>query len=362
LHYAFAVKLLIALALACAPIFTQTLLAQTCASPTPIEITGPVNALSGPMTGTINLLMSYTMPGNPPVVQSQMQVQVTAGAMLVCLPAGAAVVASYSVPNPSPLTGTTRFTRFWAVPASGGPYTLYSGVETVIPSTPNLFVSWGQLPQPPATGTYCLGAVTGAIGWDSCSGGGGSFPAVTNLIKGDGAGNGADSGIVPSTVLLSTGTYNNPSWLTGLAWAKLTGVPSYEPAISAGTTAQYWRGDKSWQSFSGSVLPLLSATGALSYNSSTGVFTCPSCLTTNAVTSVFGRTGAVTAQSGVSCLYARQEVFFHQRSREDIGRFASYRRFLGKDQVDRAFHRRCARRGNRSKVQLRRSSPAADGA
>lgn len=33
-------------------------------------------------------------------------------------------------------------------------------------------------------------------------GGGATIPATTNLIKGDGAGNGADSGIVPSTVIL----------------------------------------------------------------------------------------------------------------------------------------------------------------
>lgn len=31
------------------------------------------------------------------------------------------------------------------------------------------------------------------------------------------------------------------------AYADLTGIPSLEPAIAAGTTAQYWRGDKTWQ-------------------------------------------------------------------------------------------------------------------
>jgi hypothetical protein len=33
-------------------------------------------------------------------------------------------------------------------------------------------------------------------------------------------------GDLPAAVLYSTGTYSNPSWLTALAWAKLTGVPS----------------------------------------------------------------------------------------------------------------------------------------
>ena len=42
----------------------------------------------------------------------------------------------------------------------------------------------------------------------------------------------------------------------------------------------------------------LSAAGPLSFNASSGQFSCPTCLTSNAVSSVFGRTGAVTAQSG----------------------------------------------------------------
>ena len=87
-----------------------------------------------------------------------------------------------------------------------------------------------------------------------------------------------------------------------------------EPSIAPGTTAQFWRGDKTWQpapvmSFIGrqgaitaqsgdyttslvtegtslyftnaraiaAVLPALSASSPLGYNSSTGVFTCPGC-------------------------------------------------------------------------------------
>ena len=45
----------------------------------------------------------------------------------------------------------------------------------------------------------------------------------------------------------STGSYSNPAWIVSLAFAKITGVPSFEPAIQAGTTGQYWRWDKSWQ-------------------------------------------------------------------------------------------------------------------
>jgi hypothetical protein len=58
----------------------------------------------------------------------------------------------------------------------------------------------------------------------ACSGGGASIPSVTNLISGNGSGNGADSGIAPSIVIVNTGTYLNPAWLTGLAAAKVSGL------------------------------------------------------------------------------------------------------------------------------------------
>jgi hypothetical protein len=48
-------------------------------------------------------------------------------------------------------------------------------------------------------------------------------------------------------VINAVSVYANPSWLSSLAWTKISGVPSFEPAIAAGTTAQYWRGDKTWQ-------------------------------------------------------------------------------------------------------------------
>lgn len=56
--------------------------------------------------------------------------------------------------------------------------------------------------------------------------------------------------------LLSSGSYSNPTWITSLAWSKISGTPTTrsgygitdaEPTISSGTTSQYWRGDKTWQ-------------------------------------------------------------------------------------------------------------------
>lgn len=71
-----------------------------------------------------------------------------------------------------------------------------------------------------ATATYTNHVWTCAAG----GGGGATIPSITNLIKGDGAGNGADSGIAPGNVVVTTGTYLNPAWITGLAAAKVSGL------------------------------------------------------------------------------------------------------------------------------------------
>ncbi len=88
-----------------------------------------------------------------------------------------------------------------------------------------------------------------------------------------------------------TGTLSNQTDLAA-------SLAALQPLITAGTTSQYYRGDKSFQSLSAAVWSLFSASSPLSYNSSTGAFSCGSCLTSNAVSSVFTRTGAVVAASG----------------------------------------------------------------
>ena len=74
-------------------------------------------------------------------------------------------------------------------------------------------------------------------------------------------------------------------------------VLSYEPTITAGTTVQYWRGDKSWQTLNTAAVPesgnlyytdararaaLSFTAGSGAYNSSTGVITIP--INTNQLT------------------------------------------------------------------------------
>lgn len=133
---------------------------------------------------------------------------------------------------------------------------------------------------------------------------------------------------IADPIVLTSGSYSNPSWITGLSWSKISSNPttlagygitdgvtnssltttlgSYatsasltsglagkENSIIAGTTSQYWRGDKSWQTLNTSVVPesgslyytdsrarsaislTTTGSGAATYNSTTGVLNIP---------------------------------------------------------------------------------------
>lgn len=112
--------------------------------------------------------------------------------------------------------------------------------------------------------------------------------------------------------IISGGSYANPSWITSLSWSKITGTPTTlsgygitdgatitdlaekENIITSGTTAQYWRGDKTWQTLntanvvestnlyytdvrarSSISLTTSGNSGVSTYNSTTGVLNIP---------------------------------------------------------------------------------------
>lgn len=85
-----------------------------------------------------------------------------------------------------------------------------------------------------------------------------------------------------STYASLGGSYANPSWITSLAWSKISSTPTtlsgygimdgitaataagtYEPIIAAGTSGQYWRGDKSWQTLNATAVGLGNVSNAL---------------------------------------------------------------------------------------------------
>ena len=339
-------KLLLLTLFAAAPAFSQT-----CTAPTSIQITGPLNALAGVMSGNIDLQLNYTISGNPPVVQSELQVQVIAGIMsvsgvaLVCLPPGSSVVANYALSKPAPLSGTTHFVRYWVVPASGGPYAV-SSIESATAATPSLSPLPLSLLSPNLSATLPLVLTSGVFSCPTCGSGGGGSPGGSINAAQYNLGSGVFGGVLNASAtnkFLTQSSSGPPAWntilladLPTIPYSQTTGVQAalgytplnaasnlsdlasvstartnlglgsaatqsssaFEPAITTGTTSQYWRGDKTWRTFTTDLWANLSAVGPLSFNSSTGAFSCASCLTSSLVSSVFGRTGAVVATSG----------------------------------------------------------------
>lgn len=106
---------------------------------------------------------------------------------------------SYSVTyQPATQSGLPTYTETWIVPA-GGPYTIAQVLVASAP-TPTVMIGVNQI----SGAGFSNGQV---IEWNGStfvpgSGGGGATIAhTTHLIAGDGAGNGADSGIVPADVI-----------------------------------------------------------------------------------------------------------------------------------------------------------------
>ena len=150
------------------------------AQPPCTQLTQTLYATGGarpvPMNGTITLSAGYTLQaGGFTVVQSQAPIQIAAGRLNTCQAAGSYEV-DYSINPIPPLNETVQFTRYWTVPATGGPYKLSD-----IPAGATAPIE-GQILPPPAPQTYAVGA-TGATGAQGPSGTGNApyYAAVTNL-------------------------------------------------------------------------------------------------------------------------------------------------------------------------------------
>jgi hypothetical protein len=217
-------RLLIPFLLAYAALASTTTVQQT--------IIGPD---SQPTSGKAFIRISAAcQSGSNYVGEKTIVVPFTGGAFSVALVpndtcAGQVAAGSTSYTVAWLLNGGMNYTETWYVPTSATPVSVASVIVNAS-VTPVGQINPSQLSQAGATlmQPLCwLGTVwgPGACGGGG-SGGGATIPSVTNLIKGDGSGNGADSGIAPSTVVVTSGNYSNPSWITGLAYSKLTGAPT----------------------------------------------------------------------------------------------------------------------------------------
>ena len=110
----------------------------------------------------------------------------------------------------------------------------------------------------------------------------------------------ADSGIDDINVVVTTGSYNNPAWITGLSWSKITSTPTTlsgygitdaVPAIRTITInglTQDLSANRTWTITAG--VSSVSAGTGISVNQTTGAVI----VTNTGVLSVNGSTGSIT--------------------------------------------------------------------
>jgi hypothetical protein len=117
---------------------------------------------------------------------------------------------------------------------------------------------------------------------------------------------GTNNVLSAGTIDIATASGTQQGLLSAANWNTFN---SKEPAITAGTTAQYWRGDKTWQTLNTSVVPentnlyytdtrvrsaisltTIGTSGAATYNNTTGVLNIPN-YADGGITSLNGLTG-----------------------------------------------------------------------
>lgn len=179
-----------------------------------------------PMNGSITLSQGYTAQnGSFVVVQSQAPVEVVSGRLSVCL-SPASYEADYTVSPIAPLDATVQFTRYWTVPATGGPYKL-----TDIPAGAVGPIE-GQVFAPPAPQTFAVGA-TGATGAMGATGPVSTVPGPTGATGAASTVPGPVGATGPvSTVPGPTG----PVGVTGPTGLSGTGNAAYIAAVTSLTT------------------------------------------------------------------------------------------------------------------------------
>jgi collagen type VII alpha len=124
-------------------------------------------------SGTIDDNFAYTTASNgATVVQGVGRITVTLGVVpSACFVGGTTHTMIYTMRRTGGLTGTIAYTRYWTIPASGGPYKI-SQIEGTTAATPSTSVAPSQIT--PGTSGQCFITTAGVSAWGSCTGGSGS--------------------------------------------------------------------------------------------------------------------------------------------------------------------------------------------
>jgi hypothetical protein len=128
-------------------------------------------------------------------------------------------------------------------------------------------------------------------------------PAVPSVFGRTGAIT-AQSGDYSAFYPLLTGSYSNPSWISALAWGKITGAPAFEPALGNPSTSGYvlsstTAGARSWINAAGGLSQVTSDTTL------SGLGTAASPLAVIAVNGVTDGSNAVVGDVGQTIVQAR---------------------------------------------------------
>lgn len=170
---------------------------------------------------------------------------------------------------------TTNKVTYGAIPT---PYTFQHSI-TASGTTVNLVNDTAT----PGNSKYYGTNSGGTRGWyDLPSGGGMVYP---------GAGIAVSTGSAWGTSI----TDNSANWNTAYGWGNHAGL--YEPTITAGTTSQYWRGDKTWQTFP--TIPTIGGSNThVQYNNS-GAFAGSAKFTWNDSTGVMTLNNTIQSPDGI---------------------------------------------------------------
>jgi hypothetical protein len=136
------------------------------------------NAQNRPVSGsiTIDWQTPFITATGTHVAAGRVTVPVAAGVFTVQLfpndtatPSNTSYTATYNIFN------YTRGPETWVIPTSSTSLHISDVAISSPPPTPAApwVITWGQLPAPPLTGTWCVESINAVIGWNACSTGGG---------------------------------------------------------------------------------------------------------------------------------------------------------------------------------------------